>query len=130
MARFRYDALFTRTELVRRAHRAAQAVARSVVLLDVNRKKHEIDDLLRLLYEEWFPRILGASRKGMFACALEFTLFTEGVETENDVFTLRKLDIIDRIQSFFEETRFRVLKFERWVLERDRIGVVFYISWQ
>lgn len=127
--KFKYNVPFTRTELVRRARKAAQAIMRSVVLLDVNQKKHSADDLLLLFYEDWFPQIMNLGSKGMKACPLEFNLFTEDIVTSTEELTARKQDTEDRIHLFFADTGFRLLKFERWRSERDFVGVVFYIAW-
>lgn len=129
MPRFRLDAPFTRTELVRRASHAALSITRAVQLLEVNHKKHQTDDLLLLMHEDWFPRILKASKRGMYACPLEFHLFTEGIETEPKAIELRKADTEERIRAFFVGTGFKLIKFERWRLERDRTSAWFYLSW-
>ena len=127
--RFNLGKPHTRKELIKKAYEAAKAVTRITGLLDVNRKKHETDDLLLLLCEDWYPRILSASRRGMYACPLEFHLFTDVVESDAYELALRKCDTEERIREFFEETGFSVLKFESWKLERDAVYVMFYVSW-
>ena len=127
---FKYNAPFTRVELIRRARKAAQAVMRSVILLDVNRKKHETDDLLLLFYEDWFPKIMNLSTKGMKACPLEFNLFTESITFSVEEQETRKGELEQRIRDFFFESGFSILRFESWKLEKDLIGVMFYVSWR
>jgi len=129
MPRFTYNAPYTRCELVERARKTAQALVRTTVLLELNRKKHVSDDLLLLLFEEWFPRIIASSRRGVSACPLEFNLLTEEVETDGKKLKIRQEETESRIRGFFDGTGFQVLKFEHWVLERDRISVQFYVAW-